>query len=45
MQLCIAMLYQYDEDIQCPVGSRRKMQCNVRFTNSYSDIFAIKETC
>ena len=45
MQLCIAMLYQYDEDIQCPVCSRRKIQCNVRFTNSYSDIFAIKETC
>ena len=44
MQLCIAMLYQYDKDIQCPVCSRRKIQY-VRFTNSYSDIFAIKETC
>ena len=41
----ITMRYQYDEDIRCPVCSHRIRQCNQRFTISYSDIFAITETC
>ena len=41
----ITMRYQYDEHIRCPVCSHRIRQCNQRFTISYSDIFAITETC